>query len=361
MIRAEILRDGAISFARYMQLALYSPESGYYEAHARTIGRGGDYFTNVSVGPMFGELIAVQILDWIHQHQLSRGKICIVEGGAHNGLLARDILKALRQHAPPLLHRIEYVMLEPSAARQAWQRQTLADFPETVKHVASWNDLEPFEGIALSNELMDAFPLHRFVWDRTHGSWRETGVTLNAEGLAWTILDRDGDDIAAQLTEAGFPAMDSMGDVLPNGYVLEDAPQARAWWRMGAEKLRRGCLVAIDYGGEVKDLLIPERTQGTARAYFQHSVSSDLLERPGLQDLTAHVNFTALERSGNDAGLRTEILSSQERFLTRVLASWAKLHPHTPGWSDQQKAQIRTLIHPNHFGTAFKVLVQSRP
>jgi SAM-dependent MidA family methyltransferase len=147
--------------------------------------------------------------------------------------------------------------------------------------------------------------------------------------------------------------------VLPPGYTIEVCPAAVAWWKEAATRLGRGRLVAIDYGQTEEELFIPERTQGTLRACRHHQPSGDVLAHPGEQDLTAHVNFTAIQQAGEKAGLKTETLISQEHFLTHVAAqTWAKPELFEP-WTAERRRQLQTLTHPQHLGRAFRVLVQS--
>jgi SAM-dependent MidA family methyltransferase len=147
--------------------------------------------------------------------------------------------------------------------------------------------------------------------------------------------------------------------VLPDGFVLELNPRAARWWREAAEQLRAGWLIAFDYGLPADELLRAERPQGTVRAYRQQRYGDDLLAEPGAQDLTAHVNFTAIERAGVAAGLTTELFETQERFLGQVLAEELRQRPER-AWSAEEMRQVQSLIHPAHFGRSFRVLVQRR-
>jgi SAM-dependent MidA family methyltransferase len=158
-------------------------------------------------------------------------------------------------------------------------------------------------------------------------------------------------------------------EVLPDNYTIETSPAAENWWRETAGVLARGKLLAIDYGFTADEMFSPARTGGTLRAYFQHHVTDDLLANPGDQDLTAHVNFSAIRKAGEDAGLTTEFLGSQAKFLTRILEKAAKDETFgelvaskrgEDGWSAKQTRQFQTLTHPEHLGRAFNVLVQSR-
>jgi SAM-dependent MidA family methyltransferase len=147
--------------------------------------------------------------------------------------------------------------------------------------------------------------------------------------------------------------------VLPDNYTIETSPAAENWWREAAGVLARGKLLAIDYGFTADEMFSPARTRGTLRAYFRHHATDDLLANPGEQDLTAHVNFTAIQKVGEDTGLMTEFLGSQVRFLVEILAA-AEKNKSLGEWSAKQTRQFQTLTHPEHLGRAFRVLVQSR-
>lgn len=388
IIRREISAHGAIPFARFMELALYHPEHGYYEREESRIGRHGDYFTSVSVGSLFGELLAFQIAEWLAELEMRNaepgtGVLHLMEAGAHNGNLARDILAWLREHRPGLFARLEYGIVEPSLRRQAWQRRTLAEFGDKVcwlsetaslRPLASAEDPSPrsafrvprLEGVIFSNELLDALPVHRLGWDARERRWFEWGVEFRDDRFAWTRLSGRG---GSELLDAcnGFPGhcrLDQLPEellgVLPDGFALELCPQAVRWWRDAAQALAWGRLVTFDYGTTAEEWLRPERAAGTLRAYRQHHVSDDLLANVGEQDLTAHVNFAALQAAGEAAGLRTEGLLPQGQFLVHVLKRMQDTRASPMEWTPERTRQFHTLIHPDHLGRAFRVLVQAR-
>jgi SAM-dependent MidA family methyltransferase len=354
-IREEIRQSGAISFARFMELALYCPETGYYERNQDNVGRAGDFITSVSTGSLFGELLAFQFSSWLEELKTKNSKLKIIEAGAHDGKLAADILHWLKNFQPGLFSEIEYLILEPSATRQRWQRATLKDFPN-VRWLENFENLKlktknsKLAGIFFSNELLDAFPVRRFGWDAEKKNWFEFGVTLEAENFAWCKIQPSPSSIL------NFPS--SLLDVLPDGYIVESSPAAENWWREAAGILAHGKLMAIDYGFAAEEQISPARTAGTLRAYFKHQASHDLLANPGGQDLTAHVNFSAIQQTGEAAGLATENFCTQPQFLTRILDAAVKKNHFTP-FDAKQIRQFQTLTHPDHLGRAFRVLVQS--
>lgn len=352
-IRAEIAKQGAISFARFMELALYCPQLGYYEQKKDTVGRRGDFYTSVSVGALFGEMLAFQFAEWLESAGLGRGAgVRIIEAGAHDGKLAADILRWLRAQRSELFARLEYVIIEPSPRRRAWQEETLREFAANVR----WQDELPISDsftIIFSNELLDAFPVHRLGWNAAAKKWFEWGVKTDGDKFAWTRLAGEVPSAIRQ-----FPS--SLAEILPADYTIEVCPAAEAWWTHAAKSLTAGKLVTIDYGLTTDELFAPTRLNGTLRAYYRHQVSADLLANVGEQDLTAHVNFSALQNAGETAGLKTDSLFTQAQFLTAFAGSIWK-NPATFGaWTPGHTRQFQSLTHPEHLGRAFRVLVQSR-
>ena len=361
-IAAKIRTRGAIPFASFMELALYCPDCGFYEKEKDNIGRRGDFFTSVSVGGLFGELLAFQFAEWLEtkdgtpnaQFGTQNPELRIVEAGAHDGQLAADILSWLRVRRERAFDRLEYCIVEPSARRREWQREKLKDFSKTVRWVpeiaALKRDLQSANTVIFSNELLDAMPVHRFGWDAAVGKWFEWGVGVEDGKFVWARLENSD----VQIPNSGLEA------VLPDGYIIEISPAAEAWWREAAEALAHGKLLAIDYGFTADEEFSPSRLNGTLRAYHRHRLAEDVLANPGEQDLTAHVNFSAIEKNGEAAGLRTETFSAQSQFLSRIVENIFRQPASFGEWAPKQTRQFQTLTHPEHLGRAFRVLVQSR-
>lgn len=356
IIRQEIHRQGAIPFHRFMELALYCPELGYYERCR--IGRKGDFYTSVSTGTLFGALLAQQFARWLEA--LPTEPVTLVEAGAHDGTLARDLLKWLSSIHPDLFARLKYSILEPSARRRARQEQTLNEFAGQVGWFADWEALRSrrIVGVIFSNELLDAFPLRRFGWDAKARLWFEWGVRAGESGLAWARMPLNATDWETALAGTGIEMPPELCAILPDEYTVEVAPAAGRWWRQAAEALESGYLVTFDYGFKAGDFIRPERLHGTLRAYHKHSAAMNPLAAPGEADLTAHVNFTQLQLAGEAAGLRTERLESQAAFLTNIVRGM--MTGATLPWTASELRQFQTLTHPDHLGRAFHVLVQSR-
>jgi SAM-dependent MidA family methyltransferase len=412
IIRREIAERGVLSFARFMELALYCPNSGYYETKKDNPGRRGDFYTSVSAGELFGQLLAFQFAEWLTEIQsrnpqpLGAAKrsedgstLNLVEAGAHDGTLAKDILTWLQWSRPELFGQIEYGIIEPSARRRGWQGEALKNFAPRVRwfdsfeHASRITHHAKFNGVIFSNELLDAMPVRRFGWDAAKKLWFEWGVALEVEKFVWAKIpnselppspsaparqapiqaasQRSADGrtpnsespssifhLLARRSEAET-APSSLLDVLPDGYAIETCPAAENWWREAANILERGRLLTIDYGLTDDELFSPGRTRGTLRAYFRHHATDDLLANVGEQDLTAHVNFSAIQSAGEACGLQTETFSTQAQFLTRILAQASK-DKNFGEWGTKQSRQFQTLTHPEHLGRAFRVLVQSR-
>lgn len=362
-------------FARFMQLALYCPLCGYYEKKTDTPGRRGDYFTSVSVGPLFGQLLAFQFAGWLDELAATHDRLQLVEAGAHDGRLARDILEWLRARRPDLLERLEYRILEPSAQRRARQAETLRDFAAHLRWSSESGPEAPGDrtcedapspaptagqacGVIFSNELLDAFPVHRLGWDARAKSWFEWGVTWRDGRFTWTRLENPNANQWIAEFFGSLPA--ELLRVLPDGFTTEVCPDAVDWWRRAAAWLKRGKLLTLDYGLEAPDFLRPERARGTLRAFRRHLPVADPLADPGEQDLTAHVNLTAVQRAGESAGLKTEALVSQAQFLTGIAERACRPANGFGEWTPAQTRQFHTLTHPEHLGRAFRVLIQSR-
>ncbi len=357
-IRAEIAVQGAIPFARFMELALYCPEYGFYERDNDTVGRAGHFQTSVSVGGLFCELLAFQFAKWAELPKV-HGAVALqmIEAGAHDGKLAADILGWFQSRLPESFAVLEYIIIEPSARRREWQRKNLAAFQGKVRWCDSLRD-EKFEAenagtfrIVFCNELLDAMPVHRVAWDAKRRDWFEWGVVLDGGRLKWAKF------APAHLKPA---APDELLAVLPDGFTTEICPAAEAWWREAAGIIRFGKLLALDYGLAAEEFFAPHRASGTLRGYHKHRYADDLLALPGEQDITAHVNLTAIERAGVAVGLKTEQFTSQAQFFTSI-AGLAWQRPESFGeWTPASTRQFQTLTHPDHLGRAFKVLVQGR-
>ena len=354
LIRNEIEKRGVISFAHFMALSLYTPGAGYYECSQR-IGRSGDYLTSVSPGSLYGELLGFQFAEWLEES----GCVHIVEGGAHDGQLALDVLNYLKKYRLDLVGDVQYWLVEPSAIRQKWQEEKLESYIGQVIWHTSWSSVtkNDVRGIIYGNELMDAFPVHRLGWDKQQKQWFEWGVTAAGKGFGWKRMDKPA---LKSLRNETFQVPHELGQHLPDGFVTVSSPEAANWWYEAACRLGKGRILTIDYGLDAEAFFAPERIDGTLRAFKEHKLICDLLANPGQQDITASVNFTVLRTMGELAGLNSRPMETQENFLTCVFERTLSKPHKFPEWTEGRRRQFKTLIHPEHFGRQFRVLEQSR-
>jgi SAM-dependent MidA family methyltransferase len=235
-----------------------------------------------------------------------------------------------------------------------------------VRWFSGWDELPTtgVRGVIFANELLDALPVHLLGWDAAARRWFEWGVTTAGDGFGWTRLTAPPGRDRGALSAEGAPPWPDLPEellaVLPNGFTVEISSAAREWWTAAAQALSEGILLTLDYGYDADEAVRPERTGGTARAYAAHHLSAAVLEEPGLQDLTVHVDFGALRAAGQAAGLTTVAFVSQGQFLTRVVEQMRGTAPPFPAWTPAWRRQFQTLTHPDHLGRAFRVLVQRR-
>jgi SAM-dependent MidA family methyltransferase len=305
-IRARIAREGPITFRDFMEMALYDDRHGYYRTRAGVTGRGGDYVTSPEVHSMFGVMVGRQLREmWEFLDEPSR--FDIVEQGAGRGLLARDIVAWARRHAPAFGAALRYRIVEPARVLREAQERTLED--AGVDGVA-WLGAMPdgIEGCVLSNELLDAFPVHRVV--REGGVLREVHVGVDAGRFVDVLGDPSTPEIAAY-----FDALGLLPGERCYAEVNLDAPK---WIARVAASLTRGFVLTFDYGYEAEALYAPWRRDGTLLTFAGQVAGSDPYRRVGRQDITASVDFTTLRRAGEAAGLRTLGYTDQASFLARV-------------------------------------------
>ena len=348
-IHREIAKKGDIPFSRFMGLALYETDLGYYETQ-REVGREGDFYTNVSVGSLYGELLGFQFADWLSEIE---GPVQLVEVGAHDGCLANDILSYLRDWRQALYKRTELVLLEPSVTRIKWQQAKLDKFKDKVKWVHG--KCEPFRGVFYSNELLDAVPVDRLVWDADREQWAQSYVKLEGGKIKCSI--KSGTEINWLHSHDVFPDSSFKNwDMLPDGYVMVLPLEGRyKLWDEICGSLVEGKAVTIDYGMEEEDFFEPPRENGTLRGYYRHRQVDDILEQPGEVDITASVNFTSVRRSAQSHGLECKPLSAQANFLVSVFEKTLSQPEQFPEWTPERRRQFQTLVHPEHLGRSFKV------
>ena len=360
-IRNEIRTAGPMLFSRFMALALYHPSDGYYSQCFERVGPEGDFITSVSSSELFGQLLAERVRSSLVDRELSApGGLELVEAGAHDGRLARDILSYFAQFYPREYEKLRYLVVEPLERRQSVQEKLLEPHLSVVSWTRSWESIpeHSINGCIFSNELLDAFPVERTFWHPPSGSWHPWRVETDSDTFRWSQdLESPIPLDVRQLTDA---TPEPLRPHLPAGFTTEVHSAACQWWREAAKRLGKGYLIAFDYGLKQEEFFAPHRHEGTLRAYYKQRQSSDILARPGLQDITAHVNFSAIETAGQEAGLTTCELQSQEAFLMRTLQELITHQPKSPLLMPEKLKTFQTLAHPSHFGRSFSVLTQQR-
>ena len=344
--RAIEREGGFLPFNRYMQLVLYAPGLGYYVAGARKFGAAGDFVTAPELTPLFGATLARQvspILDATEDRD-------IVEFGAGSGKLAADLLNALAEaDAAPRRYRI--VEVSPELAQR--QRATIARLAPKHADRIDWLQSPPdrVAGAVVMNEVLDAVPPSIVV--RADGQWREQGVVLSDDGVLAQASRPLTDARLAALATARFP----QGD-----YASEVNPAAEALVEDVGRRLAAGALLVIDYGFPRAEYYHPQRAGGTLMAHYRHRAHGDPLRWPGLTDLTAHVDFTAMAEAGERAGLTVAGFTSQAAFLlaTGLLDRLAAVAPPETAVYLREAAAVQTLTSPAEMGELFKVLALAR-
>jgi len=329
-----------------MATALYDPACGYYARGTRQIGRSGDFFTSVSVGPLFGELLARRFLaEWRQSGRPTCWRI--IECGAHDGTLAADVLTALRTLESRAFDTLDYVIVEPLPTLRAAQWEMLHPFSPHVRIVGDPLEMvtDPLPGIAFGNELLDALPFHLVEW-RT-GRWLERLVALDAlGGFGWNT---------AEITDPVLSdALAPLGKDFPDGYRSEVRTCFASLLETLARCLDHGLMLWVDYGFARPDYYHPSRTAGTLRTFANHRAGEDPLDRPGLTDITAHVDFTAVAEVALALGGRPVDFRNQGSWLIDTARAWLLEQEGNPNPSFAR--QFQTLTHPAHLGGRFHLL-----
>lgn len=348
-----------ITFAEYMDLVLYHPNCGYYAKQSRQIGDRGDFFTSPHLGSEFGECLAQQFqqmwenLDYLQPFQL-------VEMGAGQGLIAKDILTYFQKFNPDLFAVLQYVIIEKSGQMRAEQSQNLSDFKDIVKWY-SWEEIadEGICGCFFSNELVDAFPVHQII---VKDGIKEIYL-INSDGEIEELID----ELSTPEIEEYFKRLQIDITSYADGYRTEVNLESDRWLKTVASKLKQGYIITIDYGYPAERYYNPFRNEGTLQCYFKHQYHNNPYINLGEQDLTAHVNFTGLEIQGKACGLETVGLTQQGVFLMALglgdkIAAISQMEAQNASQMQQvlqRRQALHQLIDPMGLGK-FNVLIQSK-
>ena len=351
-LRKEIVnlidKRGKITFADFMELALYHPEHGYYTSGKEKIGKKGDYYTSSDVHPVFGELIARQLEQmW---RLMGKGRFTVVEMGAGKGRFCYDIINFIKKKFPEFFEEVDYKIVEISQNLIERQSSTLKGLEDKV----SWESLsedgfsfEPVIGSFLSNEFVDSLPVHQVAVE--NNCLKEIYVAIKDDKFCEVI-----DDLSDLALEDYF-AKSKIS--LKEGQRAEVNLKALDWVKNISRYLKRGFVITIDYGYLAEDLYSEQRHRGTLMCYYEHITSENPYERVGSQDITSHVNFSSLMEAGNRCGLNTTGFTRQSKFLIAlgILDEMNKVQ------GDIGKLlTIKNLFLPGGMGDIFKVLIQHK-
>jgi SAM-dependent MidA family methyltransferase len=348
IIRDAIRRRGPVTFDWFTEQALYHPALGYYSSGRCQIGRRGDYFTNISVGPLFGRLLAAQFVEmW---ESLGRpDDFVIVEQGAHHGDFARDVLGAVRERAPDFFSTLRYWIVEPFPILRERQEEALRDFREQITWEKSLGDLEPFCGVHFSNEFLDALPVR--LISRIEAGWQERCVAESGDEFQF---------VTAPITDAELRRhLETIPHDLREPYETELNLAALKWIETLAQKLTRGYVLAVDYGYSREEFYSPERSNGTLQCYAYHRIVGSPLTDVGNVDITAHIDWTSLAARAEAHGLSVAGFTDQHHFATAVVTA---LMPEQfdAGADPRTRRALQTLLHPELLGTTFQFLALAR-
>jgi SAM-dependent MidA family methyltransferase len=345
-IRAELEIDGMMPFSRYMEMALYEPGLGYYSAGLHKLGESGDFVTAPELGPMFAACLARQVNGIAEE----LGHYDILEIGAGTGQMASDLLSSLPENRLPG----RYMVLERSADLRRVQRDRIHATVPMLADRVEWLDQPPgenWQGVLLANEVLDALAVERFRIN--DGGVNQLCVTLQDGQFSWSQRQAPAD-----LERAVTDAMKSSQIDLQPGYRSEINPFLADWLGTVTRRMTRGLALFIDYGYPRKEYYLAERSDGTLMCHYRHRAHDDVFFWPGLQDITAWVDFTALAESADINGLDVEGYTSQAMFLIgcgldRVLT---ELGQAAPDGGLAINAQARQLTLPGMMGEKFQVM-----
>ncbi len=340
-IKAEIAENGPMSFERYMSLALYAPQLGYYRNGLHKFGEAGDFVTAPEISPLFSKCLAQQCA----QVLCDLGGGDILEFGAGRGVMAADILLYLKE-----INQLPatYYILEVSAQLQHVQHEMIQKkAPELLNRVTWLQSLPetPIQGVVLANEVLDAMPVTLFRWE---GVPKTCGVTVSQEALAYCLLPDENTELSTYLDAAGI--------ALSEGYTSEVNLQLQGWMHSVSQLLEKGLVLLIDYGFPRSEYYHSDRHQGTLMCHYRHFAHGDAFLYPGLQDITAHVDFTAVAEAADMYGLTVSGYINQAGFLLNcgLLTLLEDISDEKHRFA-QNQAVLR-LTMPSEMGELFKVI-----
>jgi SAM-dependent MidA family methyltransferase len=376
LIAEQIQEAGPIAFRDFVELALYHPELGYYNRSHTTLGKSGDFYTSSHVSPIFGWTIgrAIEKLLTAAEDSATEGQrgskrtrrsVPLVEFGAGEGFLAKDVLEYFRHQNPTLFERVQYVIVEQSPALRRAQTRLFDQYADLQKHVrwCTADELEPFSGVVLANEFVDALPFHRVVL--TEDGYREIFVDVNEGGFVEKFGMLSSPRVDALIHEVEVEFEESWDSPWPVGQQAEISTDAVDWIASLSGRMERGRVIIIDYGDRGGRLYHQHPSQGTVRAFFQHQISDRYYEHVGEQDLTADVNFSLLLKAALGHGFEDPELTTQAEFLLeneilKVVEDRERALHLSSEDARNARRQILNLTLPEMMGTRFKVLTMKK-
>lgn len=351
-----IRREGAITFHDWMKAALYDPEHGYYQrSDLERWGREGDYRTSPERSLLFAATFA-RYFAQLYGELGRPGQWTIVEAGGGDGSFAVEVLHSLATRFPDVLAATRYIVCEVSGDARQRAKERLAEFGDRVQFCADWEQISIPTGICFSNELLDAFPVHRVV--KTEQGLSELYVDVDAiDDFVWST-----EALSTQRLAEFYRAYSLE---LAQGQIIEINLEIEDWLSQVAGKLANGFLITVDYGAEAIDLYdAARRPLGTLRGFSRHSLVEDVLARPGEFDITASVNWTQVKTIGEKLGLKVVDFASQDKFLLRAGLLEELEYLLSQAETEAEKATLTTgareMILPGGMASSFQVLVQRR-
>lgn len=342
-------KNGWLSFSEFMQLALYAPNLGYYGAGSQKFGKGGDFVTAPEISPLFAQTLSKQVAQVLLATNGS-----ILELGAGTGKLVADILLTLAQLEPEFKAvPSKYFILEVSDHLRQIQMETLQKrLPPDLMQRVQWLNVLPsaFVGVVIGNEVLDAIPVH--IVHTTADGIYERGVVVDGEGFAWQDRVITEQSLLNEVIKLN----------LPEGYITEISPAATGLIASLAGVLDHGVILMIDYGFSAREYYHPQRNLGTLMCHYQHYAHTEPLINVGLQDITAHVDFTSIAHAGVSNGLELSGFCSQAQFLMNcgILEVMSQVSPHDMARYAPLAAAAQKLLSPAEMGDLFKVIAFSK-
>jgi SAM-dependent MidA family methyltransferase len=340
-------REGPITFEKFMETALYDAEFGYYRSGNARIGREGDFYTSSCVHPVFGAMIGRQIEEF-WESMGKPGEFGVLEMGAGAGYLCKDVLDSLKGRE--VFGALRYGIIEPGAASAEQQRILLSDYRGMVKWFSSIGEAGRIRGCLLSNELLDAFPVHLV---RMEDELKEVYVATEEGRLR---------ESAGPLSDRALQSyFEEFSVVLGRGHTTEVNLRIKDWLRSAASVLSEGFVLTIDYGYTSREYYDEDRNRGTLMCYHRHQVTEDPLVNIGEQDITAHVNFSAVKKWGEESDFETIGFCGQGAYLASlgIDEEIKRLDPESKGYLFEL-ARIKKLILPQGMGESHQVMIQHK-